>query len=54
MTRHGRASYNAPRATGVCETNDKLGQLVRLGALKAQGVLTEEEFEAQKQQILGT
>ncbi|MBS1245695.1 MAG: Short C-terminal domain, partial [Chloroflexi bacterium] len=28
-------------------------QLERLGALKAQGLLTEEEFNAQKAKILG-
>lgn len=32
--------------------NDKLAQLKQLGDLKAQGVLSEAEFEAQKQRIL--
>lgn len=32
---------------------DQLAQLERLGALKAQGLLTEEEFAAQKAKILG-
>lgn len=32
---------------------EKLGQLQKLGELKSQGVLTEAEFQAQKQQILG-
>jgi len=32
--------------------NDVLGQLEKLGALKAQGILTEAEFEAQKAKIL--
>ena len=32
---------------------DKLAQLKQLGELKAAGVLTEAEFEAQKQRILG-
>jgi len=31
----------------------KLAQLKQLGELKAQGVLTEAEFQTQKQQILG-
>ena len=31
---------------------DKLSQLKQLGELKAQGVLTEAEFEVQKQRIL--
>lgn len=33
--------------------DDTLGQLERLAQLKAQGVLTEEEFAAQKAKILG-
>jgi hypothetical protein len=33
---------------------DKISQLELLGALKDQGVLTEEEFQAQKAKILGT
>lgn len=32
---------------------DTLAQLERLGTLKAQGLLTEEEFNAQKAKILG-
>ena len=33
---------------------DLISDLERLGALKAQGILTEEEFEAQKAQLLGS
>jgi hypothetical protein len=33
---------------------DTIAQLERLGALKAQGILTEEEFAAQKAKLLGT
>jgi hypothetical protein len=33
--------------------DDVLSQLERLGALKAQGLLTEEEFAAQKAKLLG-
>ena len=33
---------------------DDISQLERLGALKDQGILTEEEFQAQKAKILGT
>jgi type II secretory pathway pseudopilin PulG len=40
----------APPAGG---TDDKLEQLTKLGELKAQGILTEAEFEAQKAAILG-
>ena len=32
---------------------DVITQLERLGALKAQGILTEEEFHAQKAKLLG-
>jgi hypothetical protein len=32
----------------------KLAQLKELGELKSQGVLSEEEFAAQKQRILGS
>jgi len=33
--------------------DDKLAQLERLGQLKAQGILSEEEFAEQKAAILG-
>jgi len=35
-------------------TTDKLAQLQQLGDLKAQGILTDAEFEAQKQKILNS
>lgn len=35
-------------------SNDAIQQLKELGALKEQGILTEEEFVAQKAKILGT
>ena len=34
-------------------TEEMISQLERLASLKAQGILTEEEFQAQKQRILG-
>ncbi len=34
-------------------TDDVIAQLERLGQLKAQGILTEEEFAAQKAKVLG-
>jgi hypothetical protein len=37
----------------VFEEEDQIGQLERLGALYAQGLLTDEEFAAQKAKILG-
>jgi hypothetical protein len=40
--------YAAP----VPAQEDMITQLERLGALKAQGLLTEEEFAAQKQKLL--
>jgi Short C-terminal domain len=40
----------APQAAG---SGDVIAQLKDLGDLKAQGVLTEAEFEAQKRRILG-
>jgi hypothetical protein len=41
-----------PPAAPVAQ-EDPITQLERLGALKAQGLLTEEEFNAQKAKILG-
>ena len=43
--------YYAPPAPAPEE--DVITQLERLGALKAQGILTEEEFAAQKAKLLG-
>jgi hypothetical protein len=40
--------YEAP-----LQQDDVITQLERLGALKAQGLLTEEEFAAQKAKLLG-
>jgi hypothetical protein len=44
--------YYEPAAPAPEE--DVITQLERLGALKAQGILTEEEFAAQKAKLLGT
>ena len=41
-----------PAASGI--SNEALEQLKQLGALKEQGILTEEEFAAQKAKVLGT
>ena len=43
-----------PEQRTADSTEDKLDQLQKLGELKAQGVLTEDEFAAQKAKILGT
>jgi hypothetical protein len=44
----------APAPPAVAAQPDPLEQLERLGALRAQGILTEDEFEAQKQKILSS
>ena len=44
------AAYEQPAEAGGM--SDQLAQLKTLGQLKDQGVLTEAEFEAQKQKIL--
>ena len=44
----------APAAPTAPDMDDKLDQLKQLGDLKTQGVLTEEEFEAQKSRILSS
>jgi hypothetical protein len=41
----------APPAGGLSEAT--MQQLQQLGQLKAQGILTDEEFEAQKRKLLG-
>ncbi|WP_329123363.1 SHOCT domain-containing protein [Streptomyces sp. NBC_01353] len=47
------ASAPAPTPPGD-DMSTKIEQLKQLGDLKAQGVLTEEEFEAQKRNLLAT
>jgi hypothetical protein len=42
----------APAPSGM--TDDKLEQLKQLGALRESGVLTDAEFDAQKQKILNS
>jgi hypothetical protein len=43
----------APAAPAGPSEDDQLEQLEKLGELKAQGVLTDEEFAEQKRKILG-
>ena len=43
----------APAEYAPAPEEDMITQLERLGALKAQGLLTEEEFAAQKAKLLG-
>jgi hypothetical protein len=44
--------YYAPPPAAAPEAPDPIEQLTKLAALKDQGVLTEEEFAAQKAKIL--
>jgi hypothetical protein len=46
------AAPAAPAASGGLSA-DTINQLKQLGELKEQGVLTEDEFEAQKKKLLG-
>jgi hypothetical protein len=45
--------YAPPPPAPPAPDEDVITQLERLGALKAQGLLTEEEFAAQKAKLLG-
>ena len=45
--------YEAPPAAPAAPAPDPIAQLKELGELHAQGVLTDEEFAAQKAKILG-
>jgi Short C-terminal domain len=48
------AYYQAPPAAAAISQEDRLNQLKQLGDLKAQGILTEEEFQAEKAKILAS
>lgn len=50
----GSANVQPKNAQGSSPIDDVMGQLERLAALKEKGVLTDEEFAAQKAKILGT
>lgn len=43
----------APAPQPANDTNDQIAQLEQLGKLKEQGILTQEEFDTKKKQILG-
>jgi hypothetical protein len=47
-------AYAAPPATAPAAPPDPLAQLKELGELHAQGVLTDEEFAAEKAKILNS
>ena len=46
-------AYAAPPAPAAPAAPDYTAELEQLAQLKAQGILTDEEFEAKKKQILG-
>ncbi|MFE0253960.1 SHOCT domain-containing protein [Streptomyces sp. NPDC059010] len=48
-----QAAQPAPPTGSSDDMGDKIAQLKQLGELKAQGVLTDEEFEEQKRRLLG-
>jgi len=43
----------APAPAAAASSDDQFAQLEQLGKLKDQGILTQEEFDAKKKQILG-
>jgi Short C-terminal domain len=47
-------AYEAPPPAPADDMDTKIAQLKQLGELRTQGVLSEEEFEAQKATILGS
>ena len=47
------ATATAPAPAPAIDPIDPIEQLERLATLKAQGILTDEEFQTQKQRILG-
>ena len=50
---HAAPAPPPPPPPAPAPQEDVITQLERLGALRAQGILTEEEFAAQKAKILG-
>ena len=48
-----QVAYTSPQSASPDSQEDVISQLERLAALKDQGILTEEEFQAQKAKILG-
>ena len=47
-------AQQAPPQEGAAKEDDSLEQLKKLGELRDSGVLTDEEFEAQKKELLGS
>jgi len=48
-----QAPYAQPAAAPANDMSDQIAQLKQLGELRDQGILSDQEFEAQKQKILG-
>jgi hypothetical protein len=53
LARRQQASTGQPAAGQAATPADPVAQLKELAALREQGILTEEEFTAQKARILG-
>jgi hypothetical protein len=53
MTPEPQAPAPVPAPSAAPATPDYAAELQQLAQLKEQGILTEEEFEAKKKQILG-
>ena len=51
---YAQQDYGPPPPEPADDMDAKLAQLRELGELKSQGVLSEEEFAAQKRRILGS
>lgn len=49
-----QAAYPAPAPVAAVSESDKFDQLAKLGELKAQGILTDAEFTAEKAKILAS
>ena len=49
-----QVAYAPPQQAAPAPQENVISQLERLGALRDQGILTEEEFQSQKAKILGT
>ncbi len=47
------AQAKEPATPAETNSNEQFAELEKLGQLKAEGVLTQEEFDAKKKQILG-
>lgn len=53
QTAYAQPAYSAPPPAPPDAGEDVITQLERLGALHAQGILTDEEFAAEKAKLLG-